>query len=321
MRQMVHFDISCDAFRANPPARMRPWRISGAIHHLSVRRNAVAGRVLRRDGVARICSSLVPVLAGDLAGDLGRETNGGSLGTSIELVVSARELNDPEARKPGRRALPVVQGHQPGSPLIECGGDMQQINGTHSGVSGRGRGQALGLRKDRLPIDCGSNQPAGRQVTREHGHRSRKLFVVDFLAEPLEPQRISRFDFMQIVDDDSFSPLGEESSDGIAEILPDVELYQYAGVVVETHRSPRPSAIVSVAVMPLLGRRVDLPQATLSVAPIGLRRFGRHRDDPRDGLSSTIHLNHFAALNLGENRGEMVLDVADVERFHVRQSA
>ena len=34
-----------------------------------------------------------------------------------------------------------------------------------------------------------------------------------------------------------------------------------------------------------------------------------------------MYLNHFTPLNLGENRGEMVLDVADVERFHVRQRA
>ena len=58
---------------------------------------------------------------------------------------------------------------------------------------------------------------------------------------------------MQVVDDDGFPPLGDESSDGIAEIFADVELYQYAGVVVETHRSPRPSAMVSAAVMPPLG--------------------------------------------------------------------
>ena len=79
MRQMVHFDISCDTFRADPPARMRPWRISGAVHQLPVRRNAVAGRVLRRDGVARICSSLVPVLAGDLAGDQDAKRTAGRL--------------------------------------------------------------------------------------------------------------------------------------------------------------------------------------------------------------------------------------------------
>ena len=176
-----------------------------------------------------------------------------ALRTSIELVVSARELDEPETRKSGRRALAVVQGHQPGSPLIERSGDVQQINGTHSGVSGRGCGQALGLRKDRLPIDCGSNQPAGREVIRKHGHRSCELFVVYFLAKALEPQRIPHLDLMQVVDDDGFAPLGEESGDGIAELLADLELYQYAGVVVETHRSPRPSATVSAAVMPPLG--------------------------------------------------------------------
>jgi len=85
----------------------------------------VAGCVRRRDGVARICNSLVLVLAGDLAGgQAGRGTNGVALRTSIELVVSARELDEPEARKSGRRALAVVQGHQPGSPLIERSGDV-----------------------------------------------------------------------------------------------------------------------------------------------------------------------------------------------------
>ena len=34
-----------------------------------------------------------------------------------------------------------------------------------------------------------------------------------------------------------------------------------------------------------------------------------------------MHLDHFTALDLGENGSEMVLDVADVERFHVRQGA
>ena len=48
-------------------------------------------------------------------------------------------------------------------------------------------------------------------------------------------------------------PFGEETGDRIAQLLADVELYQYPGVVVETRRSPRPSAMISVAVMPPLG--------------------------------------------------------------------
>ena len=34
-----------------------------------------------------------------------------------------------------------------------------------------------------------------------------------------------------------------------------------------------------------------------------------------------MHLDYFTALYLGENGGEMVLDVSNVERFHVRQGA
>ena len=98
MRQMVHFDISCDAFPVNPPARMRPWRNSGAVHQLPVRRNAAAGGVPGTAGVVQICNSLVPVLTGDLAGGQGAGRNGGSLCTSIEMVVSARKLNEPEPR-------------------------------------------------------------------------------------------------------------------------------------------------------------------------------------------------------------------------------
>ena len=69
------------------------------------------------------------------------------------------------------------------------------------------------------------------------------------------------------------------------------------------------------------GARVDFPQTLLHMAPIGLRRFERYRDDSRDGLTSAMRLDRFTALNLSENGREMALDVADVERFHVRQSA
>ena len=41
-----------------------------------------------------------------------------------EMVVSTRKLDEPDARESGRCTLPVVQGHQPGSSPIECGGDM-----------------------------------------------------------------------------------------------------------------------------------------------------------------------------------------------------
>ena len=117
-------------------------------NRLPVRRTAAAGRVLVGCGCSADLQLARPGPHWTPRGGSERGTNSGSLGASIELVVSARELNDPEARETGRRALAVVQGHQPGSPPIERSGDVQQIDGTHSGVSGRGCGQALGLRKD-----------------------------------------------------------------------------------------------------------------------------------------------------------------------------
>ena len=61
--------------------------------------------------------------------------------------------------------------------------------------------------------------------------------------------------------------------------------------------------------------RVDIPQMSLRVAPVGWERLGWHRDDPRDGLPSAMHL---APLHLVQDGSEMVLDEADVERLHVR---
>ena len=65
------------------------------------------------------------------------------------------------------------------------------------------------------------------------------------------------------------------------------------------------------------GGRVDFPQTSLHMAPIGLKRFERYRDDSRDGPAPAMHLDRFTALNLSKNGREMALDVADVERFHV----
>ena len=74
-------------------------------------------------GVVQIHDALVPVLAGHLVEVESPDERRVALPT-IEMVASARKLNEPQAREAGRRALSVVQGHQLGSALIECRGDV-----------------------------------------------------------------------------------------------------------------------------------------------------------------------------------------------------
>ena len=96
---------------------------NAAIHKLPVRRNAVDGRIPGSMGVVQIHDALVPILAGHLV-EVGSPDERRVALPTIEMVASARKLDESEAREPGRRALPVVQGHQFGSALIECHGDV-----------------------------------------------------------------------------------------------------------------------------------------------------------------------------------------------------
>ena len=73
--------------------------------------------------VVQIHDALVPVLAGHLV-EVGSPDERRVALPTIEMVASARKLSEPETREPCRRALPVVQGHQFGSALIEGRGDV-----------------------------------------------------------------------------------------------------------------------------------------------------------------------------------------------------
>ena len=74
-------------------------------------------------GVVQIHDALVPVPAGHLV-EVGSPDERRVALPTVEMVASARKLDEPEAREAGRRALPMVQGHQLGSSLIDCGGDV-----------------------------------------------------------------------------------------------------------------------------------------------------------------------------------------------------
>ena len=58
------------------------------------------------------------------------------------------------------------------------------------------------------------------------------------------------------------------------------------------------------------------------MAPVG--RSWRDRwqwNDARHGPPPATHFDYFTPLHVGEYGGEMVLDVTDIERFHVIQIA
>ena len=58
----------------------------------------------------------------DLLANLGRFRQTSHL--TPKTMESACKLDESDACEPGRRALPVVQGHQLGSSLTDCSGDV-----------------------------------------------------------------------------------------------------------------------------------------------------------------------------------------------------
>ena len=72
---------------------------------------------------------------------------------------------------------------------------------------------------------------AGRQIACQHGHRRGQLLATDLVAEPLQTQRISDFELVQVVHDDRFAPRGKKTSHGVASFSAHVELHQYARVI------------------------------------------------------------------------------------------
>lgn len=158
---------------------------------------------------------------------------------------------------------------------------------------------------------------AGRQIACQHGHRRGQLLATDLVAEPLQTQRISDFELVQVVHDDRFAPRGKKTSHGVASFFAHVELHQYARVIVEAHRSLRPSAMVCAAVVPPAG-----------IGYTACKRFSAWLQSDRgaaaDGngtIRATGRPRRRTSLHIGKHGGEMVLDVTDVERLHVGQSA
>ena len=86
-----------------------------------------------------------------------------------------------------------------------------------------------------------------------HRQRGGELHIIDLLTEPLETQRVPHFQFMQTIYEYSLCPIGNESRDLLAEFFAHIKLYQYAGVKIKTHLSPRSSRMICAAVVPLTG--------------------------------------------------------------------
>ena len=136
---------------------------------------------------------------------------------------------------------------------MHCRGDVNEIDRPNTHRNGRGRRESFRTCVYRRPIQSAANQPSSCQIAFHHGKRLCQLGVDNFLSKPLETQRISNLDLVQAVHQDSLSPLRNELSDHVAHFFAYVKLDQYARVVVEAHRSPRPSETIRAALSPLTG--------------------------------------------------------------------